>query len=60
MKNIVFIGLKQYLTTDELKQLYEFVYYEKINLIIIESFHSPHIHGEKCWLLDKDLCIIDL
>ncbi len=60
VKNFVFIGLKQFFSVDELKQLYEFVFYQKINLIIIESVHSQHIDGEKCWLLDKDLCIIDL
>jgi len=58
--NYVFVGLKQYLENTELQQLYEFVFYEKINLVIIESMHSRKIYGEKCWLLDKDLCIIDL
>lgn len=60
VKNFLFVGLKQYLTVEELKQLYEFVFYEKINLIIVESVHSQRVAGEKCWLLDKDLCIIDL
>lgn len=56
----VFVGLKQYLTEEELKSLYEFVFYNKINLIIVEAIHSSHIEGEKCWLLDKDMCIIEL
>jgi len=60
LQNYVFVGLKQYLETAELEQLYEFAFYEKVNLVIIESMHSPHVKGEKCWLLDKDLCIIDL
>ena len=60
MKNYVFVGLKQCLTVEELKQLYEFVFCEKINLIIIEYIHSAPISGEKGWILDRDLCIIDL
>ena len=44
----------------KVRQLYEFVFYEKINLVIIEAIHSVGISGEKCWILDKDLCIIDL
>ena len=56
----LWIGLKQYLDVEELKQFYEFVFYEKINLIIVEAFHSPKIESEKCFLLDQDLCIIEL
>lgn len=53
------LNLKYYFTEEELKLLYESVYYNKIHLIIIESIHTPHVHGEKCWILDKDLCIIE-
>ena len=60
VRTMVFVGLKQYLDIMELRQLYEFVFYEKINLVIIEAIHSVGISGEKCWILDKDLCIIDL
>lgn len=55
-----FVGLKQYLTSDELEQLYEFVFYEKIYLISIESIFIKRLEGEKCWILDKDLCIIEM
>lgn len=27
--------------------------------IIIEPIHTPHIIDEKCWIIDKDLCIIE-
>ncbi len=60
VRNYVFVGLKQYLTVAELEQLYEFVFYEKINLIIIEGKYTSKISGEKCWLLDEDLCIIEI
>ncbi len=58
--NYIFVGLKQYLTEEELENLYEFVFYEKINLILVEAVHSPAISGEKGWIIDRDLCIIDL
>lgn len=56
----VFVGLKQYLAEDELRKLYEFAFYEKIQLIIMESSHSRYIDGEKCWIFDKDMCIIEV
>ncbi len=58
--NYIFVGLKQYLTVEELENLYEFVFYEKINLILVEAVQSPAISGEKGWIIDSDLCIIDL
>lgn len=60
MRIFVFIGLKQYLTREELEKLYEFVFYEKIILCTVEAVQTSHINGEKNWLLDKDLCIIEL
>lgn len=56
----VFVGLKQYLSGGELEKLYEFVFYEKIHLIIIEAIQEPIISGERGWIIDKDLCIIKL
>lgn len=55
-----FVGLKQYLSEEELDQLYKFLFYEKINLVIIESLQMPLIYAEKGWILDEDLCIIEL
>lgn len=60
VKIFAFIGLKQYLTVNELEQLYEFVFYEKISLVIVEPVHTECIPGEKCWLFDCDFCIIEL
>ena len=56
----VFVGLKQYLSEEDLNQLYKFVFYEKIHLLIIETSQMPLLTVEKGWILDKDLCIIDL
>lgn len=55
----IFVGLKGYLREDELLDLYEFVFYNKINIVIFESMQTDKLKGEKFWILDKDLCIIE-
>lgn len=53
-------NLKAYFSTEEIIQLYEFAIYSKIYLIVIESIQTPHIEGENGWIIDEDLCIIEL
>lgn len=60
IKTFVAVDIKHYLTSEELLELYEAMFYEKINLIIIEPVHTDKLDNEKCWIIDKDLCIIDL
>lgn len=55
----VISNLKCLLQNTDLQLLYEYAEYNKINLIIIEPIHTPHIKDEKCWIIDKDLCIIE-
>lgn len=57
----VFVGihLKAYMSVQQLQQLYEFCFYEKIHLVLLESSESEDCFGEKRWILDKDLCIIE-
>lgn len=59
IKNFFFINLKDYLNEKDIDMLYEFVRYEKVNLILIES-HQSHVNlQEKRWILDMDRCIIE-
>ena len=53
-----FVDLKNYLSLEEIKQLYEFVIYEKACLMLIEGRQSDYIEAENRLILDKDLCII--
>lgn len=55
----IFVGLKQYMTVNELKQLYEFIFYEHISMIILGPVFTKTVDGEKGWILDSDLCIIE-
>jgi len=61
IKVFVFINLKQYLDENELMQLYEFCFYEKIYIINLEAYQDKIISSaEKYWIIDKDFCIIDV
>lgn len=60
IKTYIFVDIKHYLTSEELKELYTTLLYEKVNLIIIEPVHTECLEMEKCWIIDKDLCIIEV
>ena len=53
-------NLKTYFSTEEIIQFYEFAIYNKIYLIVLESIQTPHIESEKGWIIDEDVCIIEL
>lgn len=53
------LNVKQFLTVEEVQQLYEFCFYEKIHLINLEGQKNYNLEQEKCVIIDKDLCIID-
>lgn len=55
---VVFLNLKQYVTQDELQQLYQFAFYEKIYILILEGSASPLSENEIGLIYDQDLCII--
>ena len=55
----VFVGIKQYLSEDELRKLYEYAFYNKIYLVLIESLYREALQNEKTIILDKDLCFIE-
>lgn len=53
-------NLKYFFSTEETMQFYQFAMYNKIYIVVIEPTLSPHIEGEKGWIIDDDLCIIEL
>lgn len=55
---VVFVGIKQYLNSNEILYLYEFSMYEKVHLILIENHQYELLNFEKLSIIDKDLCII--
>lgn len=55
----IILNVKQFFTKEELQQLYEFCFYEKIYLICLDGMKSYTMNDEKCVIIDKDLCIIE-
>ena len=58
LKLLVFVGLKSFLTPAELKEVYKLAFYLKINILLVEPFEKEPVEGEKCHIVDKDLCFI--
>lgn len=58
IKIFIFVNLKIYLDPEDLKKLYEFAFYEKLNIILIENHVTEKINCEKVCILDQDMCII--
>lgn len=56
---VVFLNLKQYLSKKEMQLLYQFAFYEKIYVMIIEGSASALGENEIGLIYDPDLCIIE-
>ena len=54
----VTLNLKYFFTQEQIQQLYEFCFYEKIFLIDLEGQKKYIIETEKYVIIDQDLCLI--
>lgn len=54
------LNLKQFLSKEQMEQLYEFCFYEKIYLINIEGQQKYLLPQEKSVIIDEGLCLIEL
>lgn len=53
------VNLKQYLTDNQLLELYKLARYSKIQLVLIEfNMYNKKVEGEEIYILDNDACII--
>lgn len=57
-KCIVFLNIKSCFSPQELKKLYEFLNYKKIEVLLIEAYERESLEGEKHFIIDQDLCEI--
>lgn len=58
-KIFVFVQLKNTLSTEEMEQFYQFLFYEKIEVLLLESSESKErLLCEKYRIIDEDLCVI--
>ena len=55
----VFVGLRQYFTIDEIKNLYNKLFYEKIYVLDVEPKECIYLDCERVLLIDKDQCVIE-
>ena len=59
--DIVFVlNLKQYFSTEDLREIYKHCFYTKMYLINLEGVKSDPIENDRYVIIDKDLCVLDL
>lgn len=56
----VFVNLKDFLSVEEIEHLYDFCFYEKIYLLLLNGHQSYFGAHEKNWIYDKDMCLIEI
>ncbi|MBP2629425.1 MAG: CRISPR-associated Csn2 [Firmicutes bacterium] len=54
----VFVNIKSYLSTAEIKDFYRFVFYQKLKILLIENRQYESIETENVCVVDQDLCEI--
>jgi CRISPR-associated protein Csn2 len=58
-KVFVLVNIKQYLTENEISELYKLAMYSKIQLVLIEfNMYGKKSEYENIYIIDKDSCII--
>lgn len=55
----VFLNLKTFFDNQILNKIYEFCEYEEVTVFLLENKYVSALKGEKIWILDKDMCIIE-
>ena len=59
--DIVFVlNLKQYFSTEDLREIYKHCFYTKMYLINLEGVKSDPIESDRYVIIDKDLCVLNL
>ncbi len=56
----LFVNLKQYVTEQEIQEIYEYSFYNKIELFLLEGNYKTPLPNEKNWIFDRDLCMIEV
>lgn len=54
----IFLNLKMFLSTEELRKLYYESFCKKINVILLESVCRERLEEEQSCIIDKDNCVI--
>ena len=54
------VNARTFLSNDEMQMLYEISNYCKINIFLLESHESEERDDVKRYVIDKDMCFIDM
>lgn len=57
-KVLFFANAKSYFTGEQLQELYKCAFYNKMHLIMVESFKNTVLQEEKYCIIDTDKCLI--
>lgn len=58
IKILILVNIKAYLTIEEIEDLYINASYNKIQLVLIESYEKEKLDGENVYIIDNDKCVI--
>lgn len=53
-----FVNLKQFVSEEDLLEIYKFFRYEKLSLLLFEGYQKSTLRDEHILIIDKDMCII--
>ena len=53
-----FVNLKQFVSEEDLLEIYKFFRYEKLSLLLFEGYQKSILRDEHILIIDKDMCII--
>lgn len=59
VKLIVLVNIKSYLSNAQLQEIYKTAFYNKIQLLLLESSEKDVLSEEKYCIIDKDKCVIE-
>lgn len=57
-KMIIFVNLKAFFAREQIMEIYRQAFYNKIQLLLVESIESYCLTEEKYYIIDKDKCLI--
>ncbi len=57
-KIFAFVNLKQFLSEEDIEDVYKFFRYEKLYLLLFEGYQKYNSKNEHILIIDKDMCII--
>lgn len=55
---VVFVGLKQFLDSNQLEDFYKYCIDNRMHLLLLESHQYDKVKYEKTYTIDSDLCLI--